>query len=256
MQRAGNTWSGQILDPPLSSTRAEAFGLYATLATLGPVHVGIDNAGVVRRANLLLQAPGRQRQHRCKPWGLVDDGDVWEAIAAAVHKKGRHAVAVSKVKGHATTSHVAQGDVPAEQKEGNDHADTGAELAHAKQDRWKVDLMPALVARWNHCQQTVAAIQDMMLMIIDATRTRRQQLVETAQLSSTHRKRLVFARPLCAPRGLATLLVRTVTTRLYQPRHASWQLQLQQFLCQSPWVLQTEDAVEQGMTWLELAIAF
>ena len=151
---------------------------------------------------------------------------------------------------------MAQGDVPAEQTEGNDHVDTGAELAHAKQDRWKVDLMPALVARWNHCQQTVAAIQDMMLMIIDATRTRRQQLVDTAQLSYTHRKRLVFAQPLYAPRGLPTLRVRTVTSRLYQPRHASWQLQLQQFLCQWPWVLQTEDAVEQGMTWLELAIAF
>ena len=107
---AGNgvTWNGQIMGPALSSTRTEAFGLLAALAAPGPVHVGIDNYGVVKHAGHLLQPKGRRRRAKRKPWGLQDDGDVWEAVANAVHAKGPRAVQVSKVKGHATRQDVEQ----------------------------------------------------------------------------------------------------------------------------------------------------
>ena len=38
-----------------SSTRSEAHGLLMAIARRGPVHVGIDNATVVKRANKYLQ---------------------------------------------------------------------------------------------------------------------------------------------------------------------------------------------------------
>ena len=48
---------GQAMGPALSSTRAEAIGIYAALAIPGPLHIKLDNAGVVNRGNKLL--PGK-----------------------------------------------------------------------------------------------------------------------------------------------------------------------------------------------------
>ena len=65
---------GHGAGPAISSTRQEALGFYAALAIQKPQNIGIDNKGVVLRGTKLLKTRGRSG----KPWGLQDDGDVWE----------------------------------------------------------------------------------------------------------------------------------------------------------------------------------
>ena len=55
------------------------------------------------------------------------DGDLWELAWQAVLERGPDAQKVSKVKGHATQQHIDEGLATAEQKEGNDWADTYAD---------------------------------------------------------------------------------------------------------------------------------
>ena len=94
----GTNWSGQNAGPGLSSARAEAMGLLATLVAPRAIHVGIDNASVVRRAQTLLAMRRSGQKRHVKPWGLQDDGDVWQAVESVVLSKGAHAAEVSKVK--------------------------------------------------------------------------------------------------------------------------------------------------------------
>ena len=57
----------------------------------------------------------------------MKNGDLWKFFATSTLSKGPKAVAMSKVKGHATKEMVDEGIVEAEHKEGNDGADGGAD---------------------------------------------------------------------------------------------------------------------------------
>ena len=68
-----------------SSTRAELAGLIIAMGTNVPIHVGIDNAAVVMKANHLI-AKAKEREAKGdahgekplrKPFGLQPDGDLW-----------------------------------------------------------------------------------------------------------------------------------------------------------------------------------
>ena len=98
---AGALVYGQTLGPALSSARQEAIALYAGLAVPGAQKYGVDNQSTVLRLQTLLKANTKPR----KPWGLQDDGDVWQAIEKAVITRGREATEVENVKGHATNTH-------------------------------------------------------------------------------------------------------------------------------------------------------
>ena len=118
---------GQAMGPALSSTRAEAIGIYAALAIPGPLHIKLDNAGVVKRGNKLLAGrPGR------RPWGMQEDGDIWQSIAANVQQRTTP-IRLTKVKGHAKLEDVMAGTTTAGDREGNRISDEVATEAKTKQ---------------------------------------------------------------------------------------------------------------------------
>ena len=61
-----------------------------------------------------------------KPWSLVRDGDLWRIFWLLLLQKNPDAVALSKVKGHATAADVAAGKISLADLLGNDRADTMA----------------------------------------------------------------------------------------------------------------------------------
>ena len=126
-QRHLNGWMayGATAGPALSSTRQEAIALYAGLSLQGPQHFGVDNAAVVKIYDRMLS----KRTRNQKPWGLVDDGDLWGAIEEATIARGWDSNAISKVKGHAKEEDIAKGHTTKEHKEGNESADIGTNKA-------------------------------------------------------------------------------------------------------------------------------
>ena len=52
---------------------------------------------------------------------------MWDYLQSIVNAKGRHAVKVTKVKGHSTDAQVARGEVRREDKDANDIADRTAD---------------------------------------------------------------------------------------------------------------------------------
>ena len=52
------------------------------------------------------------------------------------------------------------------------------------------------------------------------------------------------------------MIIRPLSARIAQSGKPAWILQLQDFLCKWEWVEQQPAAEVQGMTWLELLIAF
>ena len=117
-----------------SSTRTELAAGILAIAANRAAHIGSDNKGFVDGANDIIELCRKGRNPK-KPWGTKGDGDLWEVFHSFVKAKGHWAVAVSKVKGHATDDMVAQGRVKPEEKEGNDMADKVADegiAAHGK----------------------------------------------------------------------------------------------------------------------------
>eukprot|EP00969_Alexandrium_andersonii_P235821 10411124-Alexandrium_andersonii.AAC.1 len=106
------------LGPMPSSTRAEVVALLLALFAPCPLKVAVDNANAVRTANRILR-----RECFRRPWGLMRDGDLWQAVQDTVHRRGTQTVVVVKTKGHATQDDLDRGLVSPHDKRGNEHAD-------------------------------------------------------------------------------------------------------------------------------------
>ena len=135
---------GQSLGPGLSSARQEAMAIYAAMGTPRSHHFGVDNSAVVRRLQKLLRARGHHR----RPWGLQDDGDIWQCIAQCIRQQRVEAYKITKVTGHATDLDVAQGKVTQRDKHGNDSADKEAERARTMQRVAQRTVLQLLAAKW------------------------------------------------------------------------------------------------------------
>ena len=127
--------------------------------------------------------------------GLQDDGDVWEAIDRMIRKRGPHGTLASKVKGHADDEDVERGISTDVDRAGNNAADEAASAAktHAS---WRsmaarARVIELLDFRWEQAKSITKEVQSMMLSIVDATRSARTKMVDTAAISYTHRKALV-----------------------------------------------------------------
>ena len=169
-----------------SSTRAEIYGLYAGLHFEGPVHVGLDNAVAVGLANKMLKAAEEieggelaawyELKLRSKPLGrrnllLMKNGDLWSKVCAAILAKGSSSIKVTKVKGHATQEDIDQGKSNIHDKNGNDEADTVANLAVANHAPGMVSLTNWYAARHADYTKLVGRVQ---LFIIGMVRAHRQ----------------------------------------------------------------------------------
>ena len=62
-----------------------------------------------------------------KVWPFHKDGDLWAMFHAHAKAKQPQAIRISKVKGHATDSMVAEGKATKADQEGNNHADLAAD---------------------------------------------------------------------------------------------------------------------------------
>ena len=116
--------------------------------------------------------------------------------------------------------------------------------------------MPALAERWDFAETITHDIQYMMLNILAATRMQRERMVDGARISSTHRRSMLIAQPLHVPNGADSFKVRRNAQLPLAAQRAKWQHHLTTFLCKWSWVEQQPQDAHQGMTWLELAVAY
>ena len=174
----------------------------------------------------------------------------------ALALKGRwKSYKLTKVKGHATDQQVAQGLVPMEQKIGNDGADNGATHARKAQRENYFIVCKALQERNTKATQLTKAVQDMMLQILDDTRIFRNQILDTVDVTSNHRKALVEITALPVPTYQDLRRIRMGGTTWLGKAMASWQLRLAQWLEKWEW-LDENTTDDHKLTWIELLIAF
>ena len=244
---------GQLLGPALSSTRAEAIGLYAGLALPGAHHFGVDNRGAVGRANQIL------RGHMGgKPWGMQDDGDVWGVFHDEALSRGVGSVRVSKVKGHATEADVQEQRATEDQKTGNHFADDAADRAKSAQRRSHHATIGKLDQRWRHAEEVVKEIQDMMLSILQETRMRREAIINTARIGYTHRKALIVVETPSYAAGQGTRRLRMHAQGWKRTGLAGWQKTLLDWLLKWEWLDDNDHPANptEHITWLELLIGY
>ncbi len=111
-----------------SSTRTELAAAILALSANGPVHIGTDSQVFHDKAIGILIDIKHGRPSTTN-WMLASDGDLWHHFEVAARTKGRHAIRVSKVKGHIKQSQVDQGLHRQVDKDGNDQADAIADIA-------------------------------------------------------------------------------------------------------------------------------
>ena len=98
---------------------------------------------------------------------------------------------VSKVKGHATEEHIQQGIATREDQIGNDRSDKAATEAKRQQRLPQQNVLQRMATRWANWKAGVKLIQNMMLNILEATRSQRTQQTTGCSLTTLHRKALV-----------------------------------------------------------------
>ena len=108
-----------------SSTRAELAAVIACLPKPGGLHIALDNRSVVDRCNAILSGAFVSR----KPWGLLNDGDLWHTFVDSIKIRGAHSVAVTWTKGHSSWQRIASSTSHANTV-GNSIADFAAEHGH------------------------------------------------------------------------------------------------------------------------------
>ena len=107
--------------------RAELWGVILALQSSSAVHVGVDNLGVVRHVGKLLDGSPSSI-----PLELVTDGDLLALIRRMILLRGRDTVRITKVKGHADESMVADGRVRLVDRLGNHAADEAADFGRRR----------------------------------------------------------------------------------------------------------------------------
>ncbi len=111
-----------------SSTRTELAAAIVAICANGPVHIGTDSQAFLDRAVWILKHLRNKTKHKTN-WRTTPDGDLWQHFELAAGEKGWKSFRITKVQGHATDHQVAQGNVRACDKIGNDQADKAADIA-------------------------------------------------------------------------------------------------------------------------------
>ena len=161
-----------------SSTRVEAQGVLVAAAHPGPQCIATDNIGTVTRWSQLLHAVKYDTLPlllRRRPWGLRPDGDVWEAAAHLIARKGPDSIRVIWTKGHATDDDIREGKSCEEHRKGNEVADLLAGAAHELQPSDKAMAGRLAITRWTAAQRVVKAVHAFLREAIVERENLRQQ---------------------------------------------------------------------------------
>ena len=252
-----------------TAARAELAALVLASHCAKPIHIGIDNKGVVDKANMLLQIAQEKRQADGslpkkplkKPFTLQADGDLWQQWWKIVEARTPESIAITKVKGHATDQMVQEGKVRAQDKAGNDEAVSAADKAvHSH----KPGIM-SFITKIQERQEAYAELirQAMVLNCTVAKRIREDEHghKDTPEPASHNwtLEPVTFKGPLCYPEDNGQL----VELKIMQPPRGNHQYKSQmsqlcgiaEFLSALRWELATEERPG-GISWIELYAIF
>eukprot|EP00973_Karenia_brevis_P081031 11239046-Karenia_brevis.AAC.1 len=96
---------GPLYGTSTSSSRPELLAAIFALLAPQPLHIGIDNLGVVRTANKLLDRMLSPHPRQSPAFCIMADGDLWNIFWGVAMKRGPRSIKISKVKGHADIKH-------------------------------------------------------------------------------------------------------------------------------------------------------
>ena len=145
-----------------SSSRAEALGLCLALGASGPLHLAIDNASVVRRANAILRG-GEPQRHVM----LTKDGDVWAIITERLSNRGLSSTKVTWIRGHTTPADVEAGKITARYRHFNEVVDRSAGLGRTGHGPW-APLWSWISGQEQRYNKFVRQVQDTLLGVLKA----------------------------------------------------------------------------------------
>ena len=155
-----------------SSTRTELAALIAICACPRPIHIGIDNATVVERANQL--ASGTYTRRRA--WDLIPDGDLWQIAEECIAARGKGTTICSWHKSHATWAQLANGIVKGPAAVQNSRADLAADLGVVEQGWDRVQTaFDYIAAKQKAYLDIITRIQRMMIALLKEDAERRKQ---------------------------------------------------------------------------------
>ena len=103
-RNGGILLAGSIAGVYNSSTRSELAGVITALLKPVPIHIALDNKGVVIRANGIIAGTWRPRRH----WELIADGDLWQLFEWAIRQRGPDTTALTWTKGHSPWSWICK----------------------------------------------------------------------------------------------------------------------------------------------------
>ena len=150
---------------------------------------------------------------------------------------------------------VAVGTTTPARKQGNDLADKAATNAKTAQRNEQRHILGLLNRRWVHVKHMTKLIQDMQLDIVAATRQRRDAIVQEANMTTTHRRKLQeVSYPSMYPQAERRRLRRRTQTWLTKGT-AGWQHALAEWIHKWEWTLDHDEGTT-CISWLELMIGF
>ena len=100
-----------------------------------------------------------------KPWPLVQNGDLWMKMEAAVIAKNPKTVKLTKQKGHATEEMVREGKVREEDREGNRQSDRAADRGVTEEQEEVEFLGWKYAARQNAYVRLMARIHEFIIKV-------------------------------------------------------------------------------------------
>jgi ribonuclease HI len=159
--------------PACSSTRTELAAGLVGLCADGPVHIGSDSKAFISRARRHVQAI--RHGHQEPKWLSHTDGDLWQQFWHIVVIKGTHAVAFTKVKGHATAADLQHGISTAEHQAGNDMADSLATMAYKESDQQVGHLASFFCGREQRYIKLVSSIHAFVAHMLSAANAARDK---------------------------------------------------------------------------------
>ena len=155
-----------------SSTRAELASVIAALAKPGPLHIALDNLGVVFGVIALLEGILTST----RPWALRPDGDLWAIAEKAIALSGASSISVAWTKGHATWIHLLNGTSTYRDAIGNGFADAAADHGHkvvGRHDEQRV--LDCIAAKQNAYATMMIRFQRYAIAILRADKDERDR---------------------------------------------------------------------------------
>ena len=162
----GRALLAKLLGPSTSSFRPELLGLL--IASLIPmaIHIGIDNSGVVGRAQVIIQHHSlRPNIPFQKPLALWNDGDFWVIFNAIVLQRGPHSIWVSWVKGHAKKDYLDKHPEMLEHVGHNNTADSLADDALHLHPPSTIQLSDAYAKRYGDYVNFMHAVHTIVVRV-------------------------------------------------------------------------------------------